>query len=88
MVGECKWSNSVADLRDLAGLSAALDRGRAELNPIDRPWRALFARRGFHAGLRGLAADPAERVLLFSPEDVYRASSLPSDGVRAVLLPS
>jgi len=59
-------------MRDLAGLNAALDRGRAELNPIDRPWRALFARRSFHARLRNRAADPAERILLFTPDDLYR----------------
>jgi hypothetical protein len=65
------------DLRDLSGLDAALRLGATELNPIAHPWRALFSREGFTDPLRALAADPAERLLLFTPADLYTFTSAP-----------
>ena len=71
LVGECKWSRRPEDLRDLDGLGAALRKASGDLDPIDRPWRALFARAGFAADLLEHASDPAERVLLYTPADLY-----------------
>lgn len=52
-------------------LAAALRRGHAERRPVDRPWRALFSRSGFHPDLQQLAGDPHERVLLVAPDDLF-----------------
>jgi AAA+ ATPase superfamily predicted ATPase len=71
LVGECKWSRQPAGVRELDGLSAALRRAGDDLRPIDRPWRAVFSRAGFTKDLRELAGDPEERVLLYSPSDLY-----------------
>lgn len=71
LVGECKWSNQKAGMRELAGIQAALFKAQADLHPADRLWRAVFSRSGFEPDLVDLAADPAERVLLVSPADLY-----------------
>lgn len=71
LVGECKWSRQPMDRRDLDGLGAAMRKATADLRPIDRPWKALFSRSGFNAELRALAKDPEERLLLFTPDDLY-----------------
>jgi len=71
LIGECKWSAQPVGRRELEGLSAALRKAARDLNPIDRPWRALFSRAGFGQELLAIATDPAERVLLFAPEDLY-----------------
>jgi AAA+ ATPase superfamily predicted ATPase len=71
LVGECKWSNQPCGTRELEGLNAALHKGNRDLRPIDRPWRALFSRSGFTEDLRVWAADPEDRVLLFTPSDLY-----------------
>lgn len=72
LVGECKWSRQPADRRDLEGLGTALHRATPALHPIDRPWRAIFSRSGFTDDLARMATDPQERVLLFTPDDLYR----------------
>jgi AAA+ ATPase superfamily predicted ATPase len=72
LVGECKWSRQPIDSRDLDGLLAALRKAGSDLNPIDRPWRALFSRSGFTDDLRDMAAEPGSRLLLVTPEDLYR----------------
>lgn len=72
LVGECRWSRQPSDRRDLEGLRASLHKATPTLNPIDRPWRALFSRSGFSEELWHIASDPAERVLLFVPNDLYR----------------
>lgn len=71
LIGECKWSVQKVDRRDLEGLQAALRKAYDDLKPVDRPWRALFSKSGFTNDLIELAANPAERILLFSPEDLY-----------------
>ncbi len=71
LVGECKWSAAPVDMRTLSGLTATLRRGHAELRPVDRPWRALFSRSGFHPALQQLAKDPQERLLLVTPDDLF-----------------
>jgi AAA+ ATPase superfamily predicted ATPase len=71
LVGECKWSTSPMDMRDLQGLRAALAKASHDLNPIDHPWRALFSRSGFSDDLAALARSPEERLLLFTPDDLY-----------------
>lgn len=75
LVGECKWSVRPCGARELTGLGAALRKSSHDLNPVDRPWRALFSRSGFDADLLALATDPSERLLLFTPGDLYPSSS-------------
>jgi len=58
--------------RDLKGLRSAIYRATPPLHPIVRPWRALFSRSGFTDDLVSLAGDPAERILLFTPDDLYQ----------------
>jgi hypothetical protein len=38
---------------------------------FDHPWRALFSRSGFSDDLVALARSPEERLLLFTPDDLY-----------------
>ena len=71
LVGECKWSSSPMDMRDLQGLRSALAKASHDLDPIDHPWRALFSRSGFSDDLVALARSPEERLLLFTPDDLY-----------------
>lgn len=71
LIGECKWTKDPADERELRGLDKILRDFASELQPADRLWRALFSRSGFSAGLRKLANDPAERLLLVAPADLY-----------------
>jgi uncharacterized protein len=71
LVGECKWSSGPCDARDLHGLDAALRKAASDIDPVARPYRALFSRAGFDPELLALASDPAERVLLVSPEGLY-----------------
>lgn len=71
LVGECKWSLQPVGARDLEGLTAALRRAHDDLEPLDRPWRALFSRSGFEPELGQRAEDPAERLLLLRPDDLY-----------------
>ncbi|MBI3972314.1 MAG: hypothetical protein HY332_13595 [Chloroflexi bacterium] len=69
----CRWSNVPIDRRVLDGLRAALRRAGDDLHPVDRPWRVLFSRSGFDLELRDLARDPAERLHLVTPDDLYAA---------------
>ena len=71
LVGECKWSRQPVDRRDLDGLRAALHRATPDLDPIDRPWKALFSRTGFSKDLVEIAANHEERILLLTPDDLY-----------------
>jgi AAA+ ATPase superfamily predicted ATPase len=71
LLGECKWSSSPMDMRDFQGLRAAMAKANHDLNPIDHPWRALFSRSGFSDDLVALARSPEERLLLFTPDDLY-----------------
>jgi len=71
LAGECKWSRQPSGARELEGLGAALHKGSRDLRPADRPWRAIFSRAGFADELRALADDPEERILLFTPSDLY-----------------
>jgi len=56
-----------------AGLNTALRAAAPQVLPVDHPWRALFSRSGFSMDLHDRAAQPGERLLLFSPEDLYAA---------------
>jgi hypothetical protein len=76
LVGECKWSASLVGRRELDGVNAALRRAEGDLRPIEHPWRALFARRGFTPELQERARDEAERLLLFTPDDLYLRSPM------------
>ena len=71
LLGECKWSNQPMDMRDLGGLRGALVRAARDIKPVDHPWRALFSQSGFRDDLVQLARDPGERILLFTPEEMY-----------------
>lgn len=78
LVGECKWSSQPCGSRELEGLRAALRRAAEDLAPVDRPWRALFSRSGFTSDIVALAADPAERLLLASPAELYASDGAPN----------
>jgi hypothetical protein len=59
------------DMRDLAGIRAGIAAAARDIPPADRPWRALFARSGFHADLRKEAADTENRIILVDLERLY-----------------
>lgn len=71
LIGECKWSGAPADERDLQGLDKLLRDFASELQPAKQVWRALFARSGFRSSLVDLAKEPAQRILLLTPADLY-----------------
>jgi hypothetical protein len=71
LVGECKWTNSAAGEDDLAGVDKILRDFARELAPSPTVWRALFARNGFGPALKTLAKDPAQRILLLEPAELY-----------------
>lgn len=70
-IGECKWTASPADERDLDGLGKILREAADQLRPSASVYRMIFSRSGFAAALRHRAARPKERVLLFGPADLY-----------------
>ena len=71
LIGECKWTNTMANEGDLRGLDKILRDFGTELNPSRKVWRALFSRGGFSEGLKRSAATPTERILLVEPSDLY-----------------
>jgi len=71
LVGSCKWTNAPVDRSDLNALQRTLATAWKELNPVPAPWCALFSREGFAPELVELASNPGNRVLLFSPEDLF-----------------
>lgn len=71
LIGECKWTNTMANEDDLRGLDKILRDFGTELNPSRKVWRALFSRSGFSEGLKRSAAKPTERILLLEPSDLY-----------------
>lgn len=70
-IGECKWSASPADERDLVGIDKVLRTAAGPLRPSASVYRMIFSRSGFTAALRRRAARPDERLLLFAPADLY-----------------
>jgi len=72
LYGECKWSVAPMDMRDLGGLRAAIAAASHDIPPIDRPWRVLFSRSGFHPDLHTEAALAENRILLIGLEQLYR----------------
>jgi AAA+ ATPase superfamily predicted ATPase len=73
LVGSCKWTNARVGLRELRALQAALAAGAAALKPTVDPWLALFSREGFEADLMALASAPGQHLLLYTPDDLFRA---------------
>ena len=71
LVGSCKWTNARVGLRELQALRQAAAAGADRLNPAPSCWFALFSREGFEADLVSLAALPGQRLLLFSPPDLF-----------------
>ncbi len=71
LYGECTWSVAPMDLRDLAGLRAGIAAAAKDIPPIDRPWRVLFSRSGFHGDLLQEASDPENRILLVGLDHLY-----------------
>jgi AAA+ ATPase superfamily predicted ATPase len=71
LYGECKWSAAPMDMRDLGDLRAAISAASQDITPIDRPWRALFSRSGFHPDLTAEAAQPENRILLIGLDQLY-----------------
>ena len=58
----------------MVDMTAALLKATSDLKPIDNPWRALFSRSGFTDDVIALSKDPGERILLYTPEDIYGAT--------------
>lgn len=71
LVGSCKWTNACVGLREPRALQAALAAGDAALKPIRNPWIALFSREGLEADLVSLASTPGQRLLLYTPDDLF-----------------
>lgn len=71
LVGSCKWTNALVGLSELRVLQASLASGHATLRPIQDPWLALFSRSGFTADLVVLASTPGQRLLLYTPDDLF-----------------
>lgn len=71
LYGECKWSAAPMDMRDLGGLRAAISAASQDIAPIDRPWRALLSRSGFHPDLTAEEAQPENRILLIGLDQLY-----------------
>lgn len=71
LIGECKWTNSVADENDLHGLDKILRDFASELAPSSNVWRAIFSRSGFHPKLQARAKNRSERILVIEPADLY-----------------
>ncbi len=71
LYGECKWSVAPMDMRDLGGLRAAIDAARRDITPVDRPWRVLFSRSGFHPDLQAEAAPPENHIILVGLNQLY-----------------
>lgn len=71
IAGECKWTNDPVTEGELADLDRIVQQASADLKPSPNLYRLLFARKGFDAGLRKKASDPAQRILLFEPKDLY-----------------
>lgn len=59
------------DMRNLGGLRAAIDAARGAVTPIDRPWRALFSRSGFHPDVQAEAAITENRIILVGLDRLY-----------------
>ena len=75
LLGECKWSRQKMEEHDLSGLRAALLKAAHDIKPIDNPWRALFSRSGFSDEVIALSKDPGERILLYTPQELYSERS-------------
>jgi hypothetical protein len=71
LAGSCKWTNARVGRRELEALRRALTAGAAQLDPAPGCWYALFSRAGFEADLVALAAQPEQRLLLFTPEELF-----------------
>jgi AAA+ ATPase superfamily predicted ATPase len=69
--GECKWSNSPMDMRDLGGLRHAIEMSQKDLHPILSPWRLCFSRSGFHPDLVAEASHPENRIILVDADRLY-----------------
>lgn len=70
-VGECKWTNEPVGMGEVADLERIVQTAGAELRPKTGHYRLLFAKSGFTGEVRELAKDPAARLLLFEPNDLY-----------------
>lgn len=70
-VGECKWSDHVVGMGEVSDLERIVRESGAELKPKSGHYRLLFSKSGFKEEVRELAKDPAARLLLFEPSDLY-----------------
>jgi AAA+ ATPase superfamily predicted ATPase len=71
LFGECKWSNSPMDMRDLGGLRHAIEMSRRDFDPLLTPWRLCFSRSGFHPDLVAEASHPENRIFLIDADRLY-----------------
>lgn len=71
LFGECKWSSSPMDMRDLGGLRHAIEMSQKDLHPIISPWRLCFSRSGFRPDLVAEASHPENRIILIDPDQLY-----------------
>ncbi|MGH2378517.1 MAG: ATP-binding protein [Candidatus Limnocylindria bacterium] len=70
-VGECKWTNDPVGMSEVRDLERIVREASAELKPKAGHYRLLFAKSGFTRDVRDLAQDPAARLLIFEPADLY-----------------
>jgi len=70
-VGECKWTNAQVTMREVRDLERIVREAGAELRPKAGHYRMLFSKSGFAKDVRDLANDPAARLLLYEPADLY-----------------
>src|SRR6266436_7654525 len=71
LFGECKWSNSPMDMRDLSGLRHAIEMSQKDLHPVISPWRLCLSRSGFHPDLSAEASHLENRIILIDPDQLY-----------------
>lgn len=71
LVASCTWRRHTVGLGEWHALRGALHAAADELRPTPDCWLALFSRDGFDPGLAALARDPAQRLLLYEPADLF-----------------
>jgi hypothetical protein len=71
LAGSCKWTNAPMTTRDLYDLRSAVTRAAGSLDPLPDIWHVLFSREGFEPALQAIAADPSNRVLLLTVDDLF-----------------
>jgi AAA+ ATPase superfamily predicted ATPase len=71
LAGSCKWTNAPMTTRDLYDLQSAVSTAAGTLDPLPAIWYALFSREGFEPVLQTIAANPSNRILLLTVDDLF-----------------